>query len=40
VSSDPLFFIERKKLVVLMARYALPTIFGDREQAEAGARSW
>jgi putative tryptophan/tyrosine transport system substrate-binding protein len=36
VSSDPLFFIERKKLVVLTARYALPTIFADREQAEAG----
>jgi putative ABC transport system substrate-binding protein len=36
VSSDPLFFIERKKLVVLTARHALPTIFGDREQAEAG----
>ena len=36
VSSDPLFFIERKKLVVLTARHVLPTIFGDREQAEAG----
>jgi putative ABC transport system substrate-binding protein len=36
VSSDPLFFIERNKLVVLQARYALPTIFADREQAEAG----
>jgi putative ABC transport system substrate-binding protein len=24
------------KLVVLMARHALPTIFADREQAEAG----
>ena len=36
VSSDPLFFNERKKLVVLTARYALPTIFADREQAEAG----
>jgi putative tryptophan/tyrosine transport system substrate-binding protein len=36
VSSDPLFFLERKKLVVLAARYALPTIFADREQAEAG----
>ena len=36
VSSDPLFFIERKKLVVLTARHALPTIFADREQAEAG----
>jgi len=36
VSSDPLFFIERNKLVVLQARYALPTIFADREQVEAG----
>ena len=36
VSSDPLFFIARKELVGLTARYALPTIFADREQAEAG----
>ena len=36
VSSDPLFFIERKKLVGLTAHYSLPTIFADREQAEAG----
>jgi putative ABC transport system substrate-binding protein len=36
VSSDRFFFIERVKLVVLMARHALPTIFADREQAEAG----
>jgi putative ABC transport system substrate-binding protein len=36
VSSDPLFFIERNKLVVLTARHALPAIFADREQAEAG----
>jgi putative ABC transport system substrate-binding protein len=36
VGSDPLFFIERSKLVVLMARHALPAIFADREQAEAG----
>ena len=36
VSSDPLFFIERKKLVVLSSRHVLPTIFADREQAEAG----
>jgi putative ABC transport system substrate-binding protein len=36
VSSDPLFFIARNMLVVLTARYALPTIFADREQAEAG----
>src|SRR5262245_23489427 len=38
VSSDPFFFSERVKLVVLMARDALPTIFADREDAEAGAR--
>jgi putative tryptophan/tyrosine transport system substrate-binding protein len=36
VSSDPFFFSERVNLVVLMARDALPTIFADREQAEAG----
>jgi putative ABC transport system substrate-binding protein len=36
VSSDPLFLIERKKLAGLTARHALPTIFADREQAEAG----
>jgi putative tryptophan/tyrosine transport system substrate-binding protein len=36
VSPDPLFFSERTKLVVLMARHALPTIFADREQAAAG----
>jgi ABC-type uncharacterized transport system substrate-binding protein len=36
ISSDPLFFIARKQLVLLAARYALPTIFADREQAEAG----
>jgi putative ABC transport system substrate-binding protein len=36
VSSDPLFFVERNKLVALQARYALPTIFADREQAEGG----
>ena len=36
VSSDPFFFTERVKLVVLMARDAVPTIFADREQAEAG----
>jgi ABC-type uncharacterized transport system substrate-binding protein len=36
VSPDPFFFNERIKLVVLMARHALPTIFGDREQVEAG----
>ena len=36
VSSDPFFFTERVNLVVLMARHALPTVFADREQAEAG----
>jgi putative ABC transport system substrate-binding protein len=36
VSSDPLFFIARKMLAALTARHALPTIFADREQAEAG----
>jgi putative ABC transport system substrate-binding protein len=36
VSPDPLFFSERVKLIVLMARHTLPTIFADREQAEAG----
>jgi putative ABC transport system substrate-binding protein len=36
VSSDPLFFIARKMLVDLTARNALPTVFADREQAEAG----
>jgi putative ABC transport system substrate-binding protein len=35
-SSDPLFFSERVKLVVLMARDALPTIFSEGEQARAG----
>jgi putative ABC transport system substrate-binding protein len=36
VSADPFFFSERVKLIVLMARDALPTIFADREQADAG----
>jgi putative tryptophan/tyrosine transport system substrate-binding protein len=36
VSPDPFFLTERIKLVVLMARHALPTIFADREQVEAG----
>jgi putative ABC transport system substrate-binding protein len=36
ISSDPLFFSERVKLVVLMARDALPTIFAEGEQANAG----
>jgi hypothetical protein len=38
-SSDPFFFTERAKLVVLMAPGAMPTIFADAEQAEAGALS-
>jgi putative ABC transport system substrate-binding protein len=36
ISSDPLFFIARKMLVDLTAQYAVPTVFADREQAEAG----
>jgi putative tryptophan/tyrosine transport system substrate-binding protein len=36
VSSDPLFFNLRDKLVALAARHALPTIYADREHAEAG----
>ena len=34
--SGPFFFSERVKLVVLMARDALPTIFAEGEQARAG----
>jgi putative ABC transport system substrate-binding protein len=36
VSSDPLFFVARKRLVMLTTQHALPTIFADREEAEAG----
>jgi putative tryptophan/tyrosine transport system substrate-binding protein len=36
VSSDPLFLIERDKLVALAARHAVPAIYADREIAEAG----
>ena len=36
VSSDPLFFIHRDMLVALAARHAVPAIYADREQAEAG----
>ena len=36
ISTDPFFFSERVKLIVLMARHAIPTIFANREQAEAG----
>jgi putative ABC transport system substrate-binding protein len=35
-SADPFFFSERVKLVVLMARDALPTIFAEGEQTRAG----
>jgi putative ABC transport system substrate-binding protein len=36
VASDPLFFNYRDKLVALAARHAVPAIYADREQAEAG----
>jgi len=36
VSSDVLFFIHRDMLVALAARHAVPVIYADREQAEAG----
>jgi putative ABC transport system substrate-binding protein len=36
VSSDALFFIHRDKLAALAARHAVPVIYADREQAEAG----
>jgi ABC-type uncharacterized transport system substrate-binding protein len=36
VSPDPFFLSERTRLVALTTRHALPTIFADREQAEAG----
>jgi putative ABC transport system substrate-binding protein len=36
MSADPFFFSERAKLVVLMARDALPTVFAEGEQARAG----
>jgi putative tryptophan/tyrosine transport system substrate-binding protein len=36
VSSDALFFIHRDKLATLAARHAVPAIYPDREQAEAG----
>jgi putative tryptophan/tyrosine transport system substrate-binding protein len=35
-SADPFFFNERAKLIVLMARDALPTIFAEIEQAKSG----
>ncbi|HEV7407129.1 MAG TPA: ABC transporter substrate-binding protein [Bradyrhizobium sp.] len=36
VSSDPLFFNLRSKLVALAARHAVPAIYADREFADAG----
>ncbi|HEY1983142.1 MAG TPA: ABC transporter substrate-binding protein [Xanthobacteraceae bacterium] len=36
VSSDPLFFNQRDKIVALAAKHALPAIFADREIVEAG----
>jgi putative tryptophan/tyrosine transport system substrate-binding protein len=36
VSSDPLFFNQRDKIVELAAKDALPAIFADRELVEAG----
>jgi ABC-type uncharacterized transport system substrate-binding protein len=36
VSADPLFFNQRSKLAALAARHAVPTIYPDREDAEAG----
>jgi putative ABC transport system substrate-binding protein len=36
VAADPLFVNERKKLVALAARHAVPTIYADRELTEAG----
>ena len=36
VASDPLFFNYRDKVVALATRHAVPAIYADREQAEAG----
>jgi putative tryptophan/tyrosine transport system substrate-binding protein len=36
VGADPLFFSQRNKLVALAARRAMPTIYADRDYAEAG----
>jgi putative ABC transport system substrate-binding protein len=36
VSNEPLFMTRRVQLAILAARYALPTVYPFREQAEAG----
>jgi putative ABC transport system substrate-binding protein len=36
VGPDPLFLVHRDKLIALAARDAIPTIYADREIAEAG----
>jgi putative ABC transport system substrate-binding protein len=36
VSADPFFWNQRNKLVALAARYAVPAIYADREDTEAG----
>jgi ABC-type uncharacterized transport system substrate-binding protein len=36
VAPDPVFFNERNHIVELAARYSLPTVYADRESAEAG----
>jgi ABC-type uncharacterized transport system substrate-binding protein len=36
VSADPLFLNKRSKLAALAARHAVPTIYPDREDVEAG----
>jgi putative ABC transport system substrate-binding protein len=36
VSSDPLYFNQRDKVIALAAKHALPAIFADRELAEGG----
>jgi putative ABC transport system substrate-binding protein len=36
VSSDPLFFNQRDKIIALAAKHAMPAIFADREIVQAG----
>jgi ABC-type uncharacterized transport system substrate-binding protein len=36
VSADPFFLNQRRKLIALAARHAVPAIYADREHAEAG----